>query len=86
MIRIQEILQSQTANKSVELLGRATQQSRDTRNTNKAKQQALSLFPIKMIAKLERIQNNAQQNIEKLQNSTMGATINNKSTTAEQLP
>ena len=40
-----------------------------------------SLFPIKMIAKLERTQSNAQQNIEQLQNPKMGATINNESTT-----
>ena len=35
-----------------------------------------SLFPIKMMAKLEWTQSNAQQNIEQLQNPTMGATIN----------
>ena len=39
------------------------------------------LFPIKMIAKLEWTQSNAQQNIEQLQNTTMGVTINNESTT-----
>ena len=39
-----------------------------------------SLFPIEMIAKL---QSNAQQNIEQLQNPTMGVTINNESTTTE---
>ena len=38
----QKIPQSQTADKPVASLGRATQQSRDTRNTNKAKQPALS--------------------------------------------
>ena len=38
-----------------------------------------SLFPIKMIAKLEWTQSSAQQNIEQLQNHTMGVTINNKS-------
>ena len=47
--------------------GRATQQSRDTRKTNKA---ISSLFPIKMIAKLEWTQSKAQQNIEQLQNPT----------------
>ena len=36
-----------------------------------------------MIAKLERAQSNVQQNIEQLQNSTMGVTINNESTTTE---
>ena len=40
-----------------------------------------SFFPIKMIAKLEWIQSNAQQNVEQLQNPTMGVTINNESTT-----
>ena len=35
------------------------------------------LFPIEMIAKLEWTQSNAQQNIEQLQNPTMGVTINN---------
>ena len=34
-----------------------------------------------MIAKLEWTQSNAQKNIEKLQNPTMGVTINNESTT-----
>ena len=36
--------------------------------------------------KLERTQKNAQQNIEQLQNPTMGVTINNESNTTEQLP
>ena len=39
----QEILQSQTADKPVALQGRVTQQSQDTRKTNKAKQPTLSL-------------------------------------------
>ena len=38
----QEIPQLQTADKPVASLGRTTQQSRDTRKTNKAKQPALS--------------------------------------------
>ena len=45
-----------------------------------------SLFPIKMIAKLEWTQSNAQQNIERLQNPTMGVLINNESTTTEPPP
>ena len=45
-----------------------------------------SLFPIEMIAKLEWTQSNAQQNIEQLQNPTMGVTINNESTTTEPAP
>ena len=47
----QEIRQSQTADKPIAPRGRATQQSRDTRKANLAKQ--VALFPIKMIAKLE---------------------------------
>ena len=39
-----------------------------------------SLFPIKMIAKLEWTQSNAQQNIEQLQNPTTDVTIKNDST------
>ena len=42
-----------------------------------------SLFPIKMIAKLEWTLSNVQQNIEQLQTSTLGVTINNISTTTE---
>ena len=39
-----------------------------------------SLFPIKVIAKLEWTQSHAQQNIEQPQNHTMGATFSNKPT------
>ena len=46
----------------------------------------LSLFPIKMIAKLEWTQSNTQPNVEQLQNSTMGVTINSESTTTEPPP
>ena len=45
-----------------------------------------SLFPIKMIAKLEWTQRNAQQNIEQLQYPTMGVTINKETTTTEPQP
>ena len=45
-----------------------------------------SLIPIEMNAKLEWMQSNAQQNIKQLQNSTMGVTINNESTTTESPP
>ena len=44
---------------------------------------ASSLFPMKMIAKLEGTKSNVQQNIEQLQTPTMGVTINNKSTTTD---
>ena len=49
----------------------------DTRKTNRVKRTG-SLFPIKMIAKLERTHSNVQQNIEQTQNPTVGATINNE--------
>ena len=42
-----------------------------------------SLFPIEMIAKFEWTQSNVQQNVEQLQNPTMGVTLNNESTTTE---
>ena len=42
-----------------------------------------SLFPIKMITKLERTHSNLQLNMEQIQNSTMGTTINNEPTTIE---
>ena len=45
-----------------------------------------SLFPIKMIAKLELTQSNAQQNTEQPQKSTMGVRINIELTTTEPLP
>ena len=45
-----------------------------------------SLFPIKMIAKRERTQSDVQQNMEQTQNPTLGATINNESTTTEHPP
>ena len=50
-----------------------------------AKQPALS-SPIKMIAKLEWTQSNAQQGIEQLHSPTMGVIINNESTTTEPPP
>ena len=42
------------------------------------------LFPIEMIAKREWTQSNAHQNIEQLQNPTIGVTINNEETTVQQ--
>ena len=44
-----------------------------------------SLFPIEMIAKLEWTQSNAQQNIEQLQNPTMGAESHNGSNNPQQI-
>ena len=73
----EEIPQTQTADKPMASSGRATQQSRGTRKTNKAKQHALS-SPSRWV------QSNAQQNIEQPQNPTTEATINNKSTTEPQ--
>ena len=40
-----------------------------------------SLFPMKMIAKLEWTYSNVHQNIEQLKTPTMEVTINNQSTT-----
>ena len=81
----QEIPQSQTTDKAMASLGRAdkTQQSRDTRKTNKAKQPALCSPRFEKIAKIEWTQRNAQQNIEQLQNPTMAVTINNETTASE---
>ena len=45
-----------------------------------------SLFPIKMIAKLEWTLSNIQQNIGQLQTPTMGVTTNNNRTTALERP
>ena len=45
-----------------------------------------SLFPIKMIAKLEWTYINVQENIEQLQTPTKGVTINNMSITTEPPP
>ena len=53
---------------------------------DKSSKATSSLFPIKMIAILERTQSNVQQNIEQLQTPTMGVTINKKSTTTEPPP
>ena len=47
-------------------------------NPDKLSKATSPLFPIKMIAKLEWTQSNAQQNIEQLQNPTVGVTINNE--------
>ena len=51
---------------------------RQTKQSNQ-----LSLFSIKIIAKLEWTYSNVHQNIEQLQTPTMGVTIKNKSTTTE---
>ena len=81
----QKIPQSQTADKPVHREEGPHKILRDTRKTNKAKQPASSLFPIEMIAKLEWTQSNAQQNKEKIQNTTLGGNnqhrINNNKAT-----
>ena len=81
----QEITQSQTADKPMPSRGRATQQSRYTRKTNKAKQPALSL-PHQDGCKTRMPQSNAQQSIQQLQNPTMGVPYNNELTTTEPPP
>ena len=65
---------------------RATNQSQNIHQEDKHSKATSSLYPIEMIAKLERTQSNAQQNIEQLQNPTMGVTINNESITTEPPP
>ena len=52
------------------------------RQEDKQSKATSSLFPIKMIAKLEMTQSNTKQNIEQSQNPTMGAAINNESKTS----
>ena len=57
------------------------------KNKNKkTKKNPSSFFSIKMIAKLEWTPSSAQQNIEQLQNPTMGVTISNELTTTEPPP
>ena len=77
----QKIPQSHTADQPTARWGRATRHQED----KKVKQSAF-LFPIKMIAKIERTHSNVQQNTEQTQNPTMGATINNESTRTEPPP
>ena len=75
-----EIPQSQTEDKPHGIV----QKSHTTimrHQEDKQSKATISLFPMEMIAKLERTQSNAQRNIE-LQNPTMGATINNNRTIA----
>ena len=76
----QEIPQSQTADKSVVPRERARHQE------DKQSKATSSPFPIKMIAKLDWTQRNAQQNTEQPQNPTMGVTVNNESATTEPPP
>ena len=57
--------------------------NKETQGRQAKQSNQLSLFPIKMIAKLEWTQSNAQQNIEQLQNPTMGESIINESTKIE---
>ena len=71
----QEIPQSQTADKPCGIVRKSNTTTRDTWKT---KQRTSSLFPIKMVAKLEWTQSNAQQNIKQPQNPTMG--VKNKIT------
>ena len=73
----QKIPQSQTADKPMAPWGTTITRHQE----DKLSKAASSLFSIKMIAKLELTQSNAQQNIEQLQNPTMGKTINNSRTT-----
>ena len=60
--------------------------NKTSRRRSKHGKATSSVFPIKMIAKLERTQSNTQQNMEQTQNTTMGATINKESTTTKPPP
>ena len=62
------------------------QNNKSHRTPGRQSKATSSLFLIKMTAKLVRKQSNAQQYMEQTQNPTMGATINNESTTTEPLP
>ena len=77
----QKIPQSHTADQLTAQWGRATRHQED-----KQSKATSSLFPIKMIAKLERTHSNVQQNMEQTQNPTLGATINNESTATKPPP
>ena len=68
----QKIPQAHTAEQLTAAWGRATRHQEDKQSKTTS-----SLFPVKMIAKLERTHSNVQQNMEQTQNPTMGATINN---------
>ena len=72
----QEIPQSQTADNPVTPRGRAARSTITRHQEDKLSKATSSLFPVKMIAILERTQSNVQQNIEQLQTPTMGVTIN----------
>ena len=80
----QEIPQSHTADKPTVPCGRALEhlQSQDTRKTINIKERALSLFPIEMIEMIAKLDGHkVLKNTEPSQ--TLGATINNESTTTE---
>ena len=62
---VQEILQSQTADKPLSHTKNMRTPGRQTKQSNQL------YLPIEMIAKIEWTQRNAQQNIEQLQNPTM---------------
>ena len=74
----QKITHSHAADQPTAPWGRATRHQED-----KQSKATSSLFPIKMIAKLERTHSNVQQNMAQTQNPTKGATINNESTATE---
>ena len=79
----QERPQSQTADEP----GHREEEPHNNHETqDKQSKETSSFFPIEMIAKLELTQSNAQQNIEQLQNPTLGVTINNESTKTEPPP
>ena len=84
IVSMWEIPQSQTADEPCHQ-GEEPHNNQETPGRQKSKATS-SLFPIKTIAKLKWTKSNAKQNIELLQNPTIGVTINNESTTAEPSP
>ena len=84
----QKIPQQHTADRPKAPRGRATEhkQSQDISNTIQKKQINQLSFSIKMITKLERTLKLHNKKMTKYRAPTMGATINNESTPAEQPP
>ena len=73
-------------NQTLQTSPRKSQKTTKRHLEDKQNKATSSLFPLKMIAKLEMTQINVQQNMEQTHKPTMGAKINNKLTTTELPP
>ena len=83
----QEIPQSHTADQPTAPRGRATEKNNIHKTSERKQSKASSsLYPMKIIAKLEKTQSSAHRNMEKTQGPTIGATFTNESTPTEPLP